>query len=66
MADAATSGISSRRKRPIGETRAMVLKRKRDGLSNREIALGCQISTQAVWQHIQSLRADGLLTEEDA
>ena len=51
------------RKRPDGETKQIVLGRIKAGWSNREIALDLGISTQAVHQHIQKLRAEGQLEE---
>ncbi len=51
-------------KRGVGETKALVLRYLKQGLSIREIAQLCGISTQAVHQHIRRLRAEGALERE--
>lgn len=53
-------------KRGVGETRRLVKRRVDEGLGPREIALELGISTQAVYQHIASLREAGELPQEVA
>jgi predicted transcriptional regulator len=51
-------------KRGVGETRGLVLDLFRTGKGAREIAGELEISTQAVNQHLRSLRDAGELPEE--
>jgi len=53
-------------KRGVGETRSLVKKHARKGLSPREIAILLGISTQAVYGHLQSLRDAGEIPKEAA
>ncbi len=53
-------------KRGAGQTRALVADLARQDLRPRQIAGVLGISTQAVYQHLQSLRASGELAEEAA
>ena len=43
-------------KRPSGETRALVKTHHDNGLTPRQIARLLEISTQAVYQHLQAIR----------
>jgi transposase len=53
-------------KRMAGETRAMVLRHKLNGLTTRQIAQLCEVSTQAIYEHLERLRSDGLLPEDES
>jgi transposase len=63
MSDLATTSAP---KRPAGQTRDLVKKYLGDGLSPRKIALILDLSTSAVYQHIDSLRKAGELPQEQA
>lgn len=47
-------------------TRDTVLKMTRKRINPRTIALSLGISTQAVYEHLKRLRADGLLPPKEA
>jgi predicted ArsR family transcriptional regulator len=52
-------------KRGVGETREKVRELSLKGLSAREIGSDLEISTQAVYQHLQVLRESGALPEPE-
>lgn len=60
-----TRQASSKPKHPAGETRALVKRYAKQGLSPRDIGKLLDISTQAVYQHLHALRAAGELPPEE-
>lgn len=61
MKNQAETTVQMGAKRGVGETRALVKRHALKGLGTREIALIVGISTQAVNQHLRSLRESGEL-----
>jgi len=53
-------------KKGYGATRQLVKRHHANGLSPRDIARLLEISTQAVYQHLQALREAGGLPPEEA
>ena len=47
-------------KRGPGKTRALVLQHKLEGMTVREIASRLRISPQAVYQHLASIKENGV------